>query len=279
MKIVISEDQLIKIISEQDDTYGSFVRSGGFRNCRGVRLRIFGGDDGGEGRLSQYKDDWDEIANPKYHGDEKEGYKEFRKNSGLNIDFEYYLGVKTFYDRLRSYNSGNRYGMIFNNEGKPFTKETTQSNVNNIETMFVNGAAWYFYFRDVFGNKTPTFVEIYNYIESIGGKEKLKQMVNDGFNAKGYKDKLSNNVQEYNNILMQKFPFEKPAGKTNFYIMWEEQGVNKARYFNTFEEWKFSVEALKVEGNVGNVSEDGAATEGSVLYKSKPRGEITNKIF
>jgi len=279
MKIIITENQLKKIIIEQDDTYNSFVRGNKFRNCRGVALKLLGVDSGTGGTI-KVRDNWDEITNTKYNSELKEYYKDFVKSSGIKIDFEYYLGLRHFHTGLKNNNGSGNYEYMFNDEGKPFTSEVTQRVVNRIEELLVQGYSWFFYLRDVYGKKTPNMVEFYQYIESVGGKDGLKKMVDNGFSANVYKDKLSKNVESYNVKLIGMFPFKKPAGQTEFYIAWEENGVQKVRYFNTFEEWKFSVEALKVDGNTYNsTNENALATEGSALYSNKPTGESAEKLL
>jgi hypothetical protein len=275
--IRLTESELIELIrmsvNEQDDTYEKFVASNAFRNCRGIALKVFGGEEGGD--LPKQMKPWEAMIDDDY------GYDELDKQTKKKISKEYYSLLRFFMLYVKGRNSNYEYTEVLDEQGKPFTKNMTQNNVNRIETMFKGGECMYFWFADNFPKFTPKSpLELFEPFQNLGGMDKIKDMVkNTGFNCNEYLKRLKTNVEQFNEQLKKKFPFPKPTGKTEFYIAWNQGNDNIYRFFNTFEEWKFGVELLKNEGNTGDVSEDGSATAGSALYKAKPQGPITSVLL
>lgn len=279
-KIRLTESELIslikRVINEQDEVYSNFVNSNMFRNCRGIRL---------SDRTVWDSHDWSrkvESNSKEEEREDKQEMKDFNKTNSTNIkDLQYFRALRDDSLKIKNNNATGYYNGLFDEDGKPFTKNLTQKKINIIEGMFKGGSGWYFYFRDIFGSKNPTILELYNHIESIGGLEKYKELAKSGYNAKKYIDILSENSEVANNLLKAKFPFEKPSSKTPFYFVWNEGKGQGSRYFNTFEEWKLALEIAKTEGNrpLSN-QENGAATAGEALFSSKPTlGEATPQLF
>jgi len=274
-KIRLTESQLINLIKRsifEQDEYERFVNANGFRNCRGIALKIFGGDDAVVDEKP--RTDWQQITEDSY------GYKDFRKeNPELKIDEKYFAVLRHYFLQLKNTTS---YDFVFNQEGKPWTPIMTQKNVNVIEGMIKNKMGDYIWLRDNFGNKKPTIQELYNFFQSIGGKEKIKQMIETtGFNTKEYLERFKKLAEEYNQNLMKKFPFTSSTEKTNFYIMWtDKSGKEKVRYFNTFEEFKASVDAIKKVDNKepNSYTEDGLADSGSAVYYGTPIGAASSAL-
>jgi len=275
--------QVMGLINEQDDIYNNFINSNNFINCRGIRLTAGsgeggGGSEGGEGR-------WSRRAQRKLEREirkENEAeLKNFNKENGLNLDMEYYTVLRDDTLGVKNFNATNRYDNLFDESGKPFTKNVTQIIVNIIEQMLNTGSSWYFYWRDVFGNKTPSFMDLYNHAESIGGKEKFKQLVDANYNNKVYRNRLIDNVNAFETELKSRFPFQRPKSATPFYFVWNENNLQKFRYFNTFEEWNISLQILKKEGNdPTSESSNWATTEASALFSSQPkRGTASPLLF
>jgi hypothetical protein len=272
MKIIITESQFKRILSEQDP-YEEFVKAGGFRNCRGIALKIFGGEDAVVDEKP--RTDWQQITEDSY------GYKDFRKeNPELKIDEKYFAVLRHYFLQLKNTTS---YDFVFNQEGKPWTPIMTQKNVNTIEGMIKNKMGDFIWLRDNFGNKKPTIQELYNFFQSIGGLKKIKEMIETtGFNTKEYLERFKKLADQYNENLMKNFPFPSPTEKTNFYIAWtDETGAkNKYRFFNTFEEFKASVDAIrKVDGiPPREYKEDGLPSSGGAVYGGAPKGPASSAL-
>jgi len=272
MKIIITESQFKRILSEQDP-YEEFVKAGGFRNCRGIALKIFGSDDAVVDEKP--RTDWQQITEDSY------GYKDFKKeNPEMKINEDYFAVLRHYWLVLKNLTS---YDYVFNQEGKPWTPIMTQRNVNTIEEMIKNKEGDFIWLRDNFGNKKPTMQELYSFFQSIGGLKKIKEMIETtGFNTKEYLNRFKKIAEEYNQNLMKSFPFPTPTEKTNFYIAWtDETGAkNKYRFFNTFEEFKASVDAIrKVDGiPPREYKEDGLPSSGGAVYGGAPKGPASSAL-
>lgn len=276
-KIRLTESQLINLIKrsilEQDDTYNAFVKAGGFRNCRGIALKIFGAEDAAVDEKP--RTDWQQITEDSY------GYKEFKKeNPEMKINEDYFAVLRHYWLVLKNLTS---YDYVFNQEGKPWTPIMTQRNVNTIEEMIKNREGDFIWLRDNFGNKKPTMQELYTFFQSIGGLKKIKEMIETtGFNTKEYLNRFKEIAEAYNQNLMKSFPFPAPTEKTNFYIAWTDASgtKNKYRFFNTFEEFKASVDAIrKVDGIAPKeYREDGLASSGGAVYGGAPKGTASSAL-
>ena len=255
-----------------------------FKNCRGIRLRSKGDGEGVTGDEPGPK--WSGRAQKQLERElrkeEEAELKGFNKQTGLNLDMEYYIVLRDDSQRIKSYNNTNRYNILFDESGKPFTKNMTQYIVNNILTLFDGGSVWYFYWRDIFGEKTPSIMDVYNYVQNIGGKKAYVDLVNSNYNVKEYRKRLYDSVDAAEEKLKNKFPFEKPSSATPFYIMWYEGKSPKFRYFNTYEEWNLSIEIIKQEGNTptSGPQTNGMASEGSASFSIKPsQGVSTQQLL
>ena len=124
-------------------------------------------------------------------------------------------------------------------------------------------------------------MDIYKYLDDKGGKQKLDELAKSDFDSKSIKEKFVQTVEEFENKLKEKFPFEIPQGKTPFYFMWKEGNSDKIRYFNTYEEWKLSLEILKQEGNIDpTVDENKLSSYASARFAGKPnKGKATPLLF
>jgi hypothetical protein len=273
---------MMGLINEQDDVYNNFINSNNFRNCRGIRLTSKSGEGGGsgEGEGAGWSRRAQKQLEKQMRKEEEAELKNFNKQNGLNLDMEYYTVLKDDTLKVKNYNATNRYNILFNEEGKPFTKNMTQKIVNDIQELFNAGSVWYFYWRDVFGSKTPSFMDLYKYIEGIGGKEKFKQLVDANYNIGEYKNRLISAVEAFETQLKSRFPFEKPTSATPFYFIWNEGKVRKIRYFNNYEEWNVSLQILKQEGNEPTgESTNGNASEGSVSFSSQPKKGVATPLL
>lgn len=254
-----------------------------FENCRGIRAGSW--RDKGAGLSDESAPTWSKRAQKQLEKqvrkEEEAELKNFNKQNGLNLDMEYYTVLKDDALKVKNYNATGYYNDFFDEKGKPFTKNMTQKIANDIETLFIGGSVWYFYWRDVFGGKSPKFMDLYNYIESIGGKSKYIELVNSNYNVKEYRERFDNSIEFAENELQSKFPFQKPSGKTPFYFIWDEGGIKKFRYFNTYEEWNVSLQIVKQEGNQTTGEEtNGAASTGSASFSTQPKkGAATQQLF
>lgn len=269
-------------INEQDADGGlmrDFLKQG-FKNCRGITLTVKGDEDqpGGISNSERRRIER-QIAK-----DDKKEWNAFVKDNGLNksnFDFDYYMEIKDYADRLKSFNTSGNHNHLFGDDGKAFTKDMTQKIVNDVQALFGDGSFWFFYLRNIFGNKTPSKMDIYKYLESQGGKKKLDELVKSDFDSKGTKDKFVQTVDEFEDKLKEKFPFQIPEGKTGFYFSWRDGVKDKIRYFNTYEEWKLSLAIVKQEANIDpTIDENKFSSYASARFAGKPnKGKATPLLF
>jgi hypothetical protein len=275
MRIRLTESELISLIRQTIKEQGQ-IGDGRtkFENCRGIKAGSW--RDRKAGSSNKPAVGWSNKAQKRLEreirGEDKAELKTFNKANGLNLDMEYYTILKDEALKIKNYNETNRYNILFDESGKPFTKNMTQSKANDISTLFIGGSVWYFYWRDIFGAKTPSIMDLYKYIEGIGGKSKYMELVNSNYNIEEYGKRYDDSVELAENELQRKFPFEKPSGKTPFYFMWYEGQIPKFRYFNTYEEFNLSIQIVQQEGNKTSSGPDtnGANTAGSASFSTKP---------
>jgi hypothetical protein len=253
----------------------------GFKNCRGITLTMKEDGDSDSGGISDRERRKIERQITK---DNKDEWKNFIKDNGLDskkMDFNYYMDIKDYADRVRSFNLGGNYTQIFGDDGKSFTKDMTQKIVNDVQALFGDKSYWFLYWRGIFGDKTPKIMDIYKYLDDKVGKQKLDELAKSDFDSKSIKEKFVQTVEEFENKLKEKFPFEIPQGKTPFYFMWKEGNSDKIRYFNTYEEWKLSLEIIKQEGNIDpTVDENKLSSYASARFSGKPnKGKATPLLF
>jgi hypothetical protein len=255
-----------------------------FENCRGIKAGSR--RDRKAGTSDETEVTWTKRAQKeaeRYLRKEEEAeLKAFNKQTGLNLDKEYYTVLRDDSQKVNAYNNTKRYNLIFDESGKPFTKNMTQKIANDIESLFVDGSVWYFYWRDVFGNKTPSIMDIYNYVQNLGGKKAYINLVNSNYNVKDYRQKFYDAVELAENELKSKFPFQKPSGPTPFYIMWFEGKDKKFRYFNSYEEWNLSIQIMEEEGNrpTSGPETNGTNSVGSASFSMKPsQGTATPQLL
>ena len=206
MKIRLTESELIglirQIITEQDDIYNNFI-SQGFFNCRGIRLKIHG-DDGGAssgGKVVKDKTEWEDIKT--VTSDSKDSYNTFRKENpeiARKIDKEYFAALFRDADRMRTFNNNKKdivqsaKESMFLPDGKTFNGAMKDVTAYSIDQMLRSGEGWFFYWRNLFGTKTPTILDIYNHIESIGGKTAYEKLANSGYNASQSRINMMNEI-------------------------------------------------------------------------------------
>jgi len=277
MKVRLTESELISLIRQTIKEQGQ-IGDGRtkFENCRGIKAGSW--RDRKAGSSDEPVVGWSRRAQKQLEKqirkEEEVKLKNFNKENGLNLDMEYYTVLKDDSEKVNSYNNTKRYDILFDESGKPFTKNMTQSKANDIERLFTDGggSVWYFYWRDIFGSKTPSIMDLYKYIEGIGGKSKYIELVNSNYNVKKYREKFDDSIALAENELQSKFPFEKPSGKTPFYFIWYEGQIPKFRYFNTYEEFNLSIQIVQQEGNKTSSGPDtnGANTAGSASFSTKP---------
>lgn len=284
-KIILTESELITLIKQiikEDGLLGKFYSENNFRNCRGVRLTLGASNIGSEGGMSRRQERINQRQIDKENKKEWNNFLTTNNISNSDLDFNYYLDLK---NEMEMYNGKNYgyYDKIFNTEGKPFTDDMKQSNVNLIEKLMdtEENDFWFFYYKEIFGNKKPlTILDIYNHLKELGGKKYFEELTDKNYNFKKYKDILSQKVDVYNDNLKKQFPFTRPKEKTPFVMIWfydKQQGV---RYFNSYEELVLASEVAKTEGNVIQTSSlNPGGASGQVSLRNKPIGAATNAIF
>jgi hypothetical protein len=283
MKVRLTESELISLIRQTIKEQGQ-IGDGRtkFENCRGIKAGSW--RDRKAGSSDEPVVGWSIRAQKQLEKqvkkEEEDELKNFNKQNGLNLDMEYYTVLKDDTLKVKNYNATNRYNILFDESGKPFTKNVTQKIVNIIQELVNSGSVWYFYWRDVFGDKTPSFMDLYNHIENMGGKEKYKQLVDTNYNIGVYKNRLNDVIEAFETDLKSRFPFEKPKTSTPFYFVWNEGNVQKFRYFNNYEEWNVSLAILKQEGNepTGEAT-DGFASKGSASFSTQPKKGVATPLL
>lgn len=305
MKIRITESELVSMIKQiinEGGLMANFLSSNDFRNCRGVRLSARGGtvsSDGG-GLLTNVGGlglgsliagmIQDRKERREINRENKKEKKEFEQKVGEQMSLEYYLDLKNELQKYNALSSQKYYSEIYDENGKPFTKNTTQKNVNLIELLMKDNSFWLFFYRDHFGSKIPTLEEFYNYMKTLGGEKGLEEITNKNYNYQVYRERLEKNVEEFNEELKKKYPFENPTGKTPFYIVWfvndpqkpdrSSDGVPKLRYFNTYEEQALASQVVETEGNKVASSElNPAGGFARTSFQYKPKGKATDLLF
>jgi len=119
-----------------------------FENCRGIKAGSW--RDRKAGSSDESGPSWSRRAQKQLEKqirkEEEAELKNFNKQNGLNLDMEYYTVLKDDSEKVNSYNNTKRYDILFDESGKPFTKNMTQSKANDIERLFTDGggSVWYF---------------------------------------------------------------------------------------------------------------------------------------
>ena len=195
MRVRLTESELVglirSIITEQDDTYSNFI-SQGFFNCRGIKLKIHndGGGNGTGGGFVKDKTEWEDIKT--ITNDSKDAYNAFKKENpeiSRNIDKEYFAALYRDADRMRTYNNNKKDFVqsakesMFLPDGKTFNGSMKDVTAYSVDQILRSSEGFYFYWRNLFGTKNPTILDIYNHIESIGGKSAYEKLANSGYNA------------------------------------------------------------------------------------------------
>lgn len=184
------------LIKEQDDTYTNFI-SQGFFNCRGIKLRIYNDSDsyggGGGGGSEKTISNWEDLTTPINKDSVKQSYKEFLKQNPniKNVDFKYFTALQREADRVSRFNQRKTDFVKTSNEsmylsdGKTFNGNMKDVTAYSVDQILRSGDSWFFYWRKLFGNTNPSIMDVYNHIESIGGKSEYEKLTNRGYD--GYK--------------------------------------------------------------------------------------------
>ena len=254
---------MMGLIMEDDSLLTNFYnQGGGFFNCRGIRLTLTKDKIKSQ---KQYVDKDTEKLDKKYRKEDEKEFENIKKQNNLNIDYELYTILKDDALKVKNINSNNTYNQCFDENGKPFTKNLTQIIAFNIQTLLKN-SQYYLYWRNIFGNKTPSFMDLYNYVQKdLGGNENFMKVVNNNYNVDIFIEKFNQSLKVLDDKLESMFPFSNPEKQTAFYIIWyDDKKLPKFRYFNIYEEWKFAINKLKELGvKFINENENGSFTSGS----------------
>jgi len=202
---------IMGLINEQDDTYANFI-SQGFFNCRGIRLKIHndsGGSGGSDGRVPKDKTEWEDITTKT---DLTPSYKDFkRQNPELvkKIDESYFNALFRDSDRMKTKNN-NKINYVtstnesmFLSDGKTFNGAMKDGTAYAVDQILRSNDGFYFYWRNIFGDKNPTIIDLFNHIESIGGKLAYEKLANSGYNASQTRINMMNEIAK-NELQKQK---------------------------------------------------------------------------
>lgn len=289
-KIRLTESELINLIKNainEQEEYTNFINAGGFRNCRGIRLRdspdnmmkIAHTNRFEPGSMDAMSSKEERKAQKELDREDAKELKEFNAANGTKIDLTYYRILRDDVLAIKNRNANPYYKELFDKDGKPFTDNLNQNKLSKIEGIFKSGDNKIFYFKDVFGNKNPSIMDLYNYMESIGGFKKYKELDETGYEPKKFIEKLQQRIEEFNDYMMKTCKFVKPSGKTPFVFIWYENKLPKFRYFNTIEEWKLALSMVEQEGNKNTgVNSDMAGSTGEATFGKKPSGEFSSKL-
>lgn len=198
------------LITEQDDTYANFI-SQGFFNCRGIKLRIHGDDSygGGGGGSQKQISNWEDLTTKT---DFTPSYKDFKKQNPeliKKIDERYFNALFRDSDRMKTKNDNKINYVASTNENmflsdeKTFNGAMKDGTAYAIDQILRSGDGFYFYWRNLFGSKNPTIMDIYNHIESIGGKSAYEKLADSGYNANQTRINMMNEIAK-NELQKQK---------------------------------------------------------------------------
>lgn len=287
MRIKLTESQLksvLKVIKE-DNLLGKFYGENSFENCIGVRLLLGANVLGSSSELSRKER---RQLRKQTRKENKANYENFLSSNNLSsneINMDYFLDLKEekeTYDGM----SGSS-PEIYDENGKPFTKNTTQDIVNIIENKLKDPSGKkVFFWKNIFGNEKPQVIDFYNYFKENGGESGFDKLIESVYYSKNIYDILQKNVDDYNKQLRQKWPFVKPKGTTRFALIYYDKdnfgrSIQKIRYFNNYEEFAIATEVAKnVDKNqvkMGTTNPGGAYGEATII--NKPIGEKTLQLF
>lgn len=289
MRIKLTESQLksvLKVIKE-DNLLKKFYGENSFENCLGIRL-VLGPDVLGSSSGLTRKERRQLRKQTKKEN--KANYQNFLSSNSLTsneIDMDYFLDLKEEKESVGGMFDSNPE--IYDENGKPFTKNMTQSIVNTVEILFrdpMGSGKKILFWKNVFGNKKPEVIDFYNYFKQNGGEEGFDKLIESVYYSKNIYEILKKNVDEFNSKLRQQWPFVKPKGTTRFALIYYDKdnfgrSIQKVRYFNNYEEFAIATEVAKnVDKNqvkMGTTSPGGGSGEATIV--NKPMGEKTQQLF
>lgn len=201
---------MMGLIKEQDELYNNFT-SQGFFNCGNIRLKIHNdsGGSGGGGRVPKDKTEWEDITRKT---DLTPSYEDFkRQNPELvkKIDERYFNALFRDSDRMKTKND-NKINYVtstnesmFLSDGKTFNGAMKDGTAYSIDQILRSNDGYYFYWRSIFGDKNPTIIDLFNHIESIGGKNAYQKLADSGYNASQTRINMMNEIAK-NELQKQK---------------------------------------------------------------------------
>lgn len=291
MKIRLRESELVSMIRQiikEDNLLNKFYGENSFENCRGIRL-VLGPDVLGSSSGLTRKERRQLRKQTKKEN--KANYQNFLSTNNLtsnDIDMDYFLDLKEEKETVIGMFDSNPE--IYDENGKPFTKNMTQRVVNTVELLLKDPSGSgkkILFWKNVFGNKKPEVIDFYNYFKENGGEEGFDKLIESVYSSKNIYEILQKNVDEFNNQLRQQWPFVKPdKDNKSFALIWYDKdnfgrSVQKVRYFNNYEEFAVAVEVAKnVDKNqvkMGTTNPGGFSGEATIV--NKPIGEKTLQLF